>query len=246
MTSDINRNKPTLSIITATYNAASVLPRLIESLRLQTDQDFEWVVADGASSDNTLELLAQVKDLNLAVDSRPDFGIYDALNRAVTMASGKYYLVLGADDRLFPEAVAAFRSAVDDSDVDIITAKVFADGIVHSVRRPWPWLYGQFAYVSSHAVGTAIRKGLHEKFGLYSHRFPMAADQYFLKKVGDSGANIVKADFVAGEFSTEGTSGNDILGALTECFRVQLATGEHRFFQLVIFLARLFKNYRRL
>ena len=44
-----NQPTPTISVITATYNAAAVLPRLIESLAAQTDQDFEWVVADGGS-----------------------------------------------------------------------------------------------------------------------------------------------------------------------------------------------------
>uniref|UniRef100_UPI00344E8CBA glycosyltransferase n=1 Tax=uncultured Thermosynechococcus sp. TaxID=436945 RepID=UPI00344E8CBA len=48
---------PSLSIITATYNAESDLPNLIASLVAQTDADFEWVVADGNSTDRTLELI---------------------------------------------------------------------------------------------------------------------------------------------------------------------------------------------
>ncbi|MEN9258541.1 MAG: glycosyltransferase [Gloeomargarita sp. SRBZ-1_bins_9] len=98
---------PLLSVVTATYNAAHDLPRLIASLAAQTDQDFEWVVADGVSTDGTLELLEQARQKlqRVVVDSRPDFGIYDALNRAVKLASGEYYLVVGADDMLFPEAI---------------------------------------------------------------------------------------------------------------------------------------------
>lgn len=79
----MNKNsthKYKLSVITATYNAIEYLPSLIECLRKQEDQDFEWVVADGASTDGTLELLESITDLNIVITSQEDFGIYDALN----------------------------------------------------------------------------------------------------------------------------------------------------------------------
>src|SRR5699024_1576503 len=91
-----------LSIITATFNAVEYLPTLIESLRKQQDKDFEWVVADGASTDGTLELLESIDDLNIQITSREDFGIYDALNRGIKACSGEFYLVMGADDVLYP------------------------------------------------------------------------------------------------------------------------------------------------
>lgn len=91
---------PLVSIVTATYNAKEYLPRLIASLRNQVNKNFEWVVVDGASTDGTLEILNNVNDINLTVDSRPDNGVYDAFNRAAQIASGNYILFLGADDFL--------------------------------------------------------------------------------------------------------------------------------------------------
>lgn len=71
-----------LSIITATFNTSECLPRLIDSLKLQSDPDFEWIVADGGSTDKTLALVHDAaKTLNVKVDSRSDFGIYDTLNK---------------------------------------------------------------------------------------------------------------------------------------------------------------------
>ncbi len=133
-----------LSIITATYNAAEHLPRLIESLLAQTDQDFEWVVADGASTDGTLELLEQArpKFRRVIVDSRPDFGIYDALNRAVKLSTGKFYLVLGADDELFPGGIEAYKKELMVDDADLISCRYYAGGKLASVRKPrWEFLY---------------------------------------------------------------------------------------------------------
>ena len=132
-----------LSIVTVTLNAAAHLPRLIRSLRSQTDPDFEWVVMDGGSSDGTLALLAQATELPLIWRSEPDFGIYDALNKALRLASGEYYLVAGADDVLDPGAVAGYRRLIEETDADIVTTsvRVGAHRVVHRPRGP-TWLRG--------------------------------------------------------------------------------------------------------
>ena len=87
-----NSFKPLISIVTATYNAAAHLQGLIASIKAQTDRDFEWVVADGSSSDDTLDILKRIEGVSMLVDSQPDYGIYDAFNRAIKLARGDYYL----------------------------------------------------------------------------------------------------------------------------------------------------------
>ena len=245
MNDNINVKRPSISIVTATCNAANHLPRLIDSLRGQTDKDFEWVVADGASEDGTLDMLKAVTDLNVVISSQADSGIYDALNRAIKASSGAYYLVSGADDILYPDAIVSFRTIATEQQPDIINAKVMADGRPGAARRPWPWLYGGFAYVNSHAVGVLIKKSLHQQFGYYSLSYPLVADQLFLKKAGDAGVKTVSSDFFAGEFGMHGSSGKDVLGVITESFRVQLATGENKLVQTALFLVRLIKNFRK-
>jgi len=234
-----------ISIITATYNAAAHLPRLIESLLAQTDQDFEWVVADGGSTDGTLELLEQAKPRfkRLIVDSRPDFGIYDALNRAIRMAGGDYYVVAGADDVLFVNAVADYKSACAASKADFVTARIEVNGsVVGKRKRPWQWLYGQFAHVSGHAVGLAIKRASHRRWGWYSRKLPIAADQLFILSSLKKGASVAEADFVAGSFDVRGTSGQDILGALVEGYRVQVMVGHSLWLQSVLLMLRVFKH----
>jgi len=245
LTTSENNNPVTISIVTATYNAAACLPGLIESLRKQTDQDFEWVVADGASDDDTLTLLNSVSDIKVSISSQADFGIYDALNRAIKASTGEYYLVVGADDVLAPDAIALFREIAHGQHPDLISAKVMAEGRLCRVRQNKPWLYGGFAYVNSHAVGTLIKKSLHDKFGMYSRSYPLVADQLFFKKVGDAGAKIVSADFVAGEYGVQGTSSSDVLGVLTEDFRIQVSTGENKLVQAVLFVLRMIKLFRK-
>lgn len=237
-----------ISIITATYNAATVLPRLIESLRAQTDPDFEWVVVDGVSTDGTLAILSEAGDVVTTFISEHDFGIYDALNKAINKASGDYYLVLGADDMLAPDAIAQYRQAVQTSSEppDLVTAGIRSGGCVLRPLMGKAWLYGMRGYVSGHSVGVLIRRALHEQYGFYSRRLPIAADQYFVKLVADSGARILVCGFVAGTFGHGGVSTTDVAGAHSEFFRVQLHTGENRFVQTLLYFLRLIKNYRRL
>lgn len=235
-----------LSVITATYNAVEHLPKLIESLRNQEDKDFEWVVADGASKDGTLELLQSIKDLNIKISSQEDFGIYDALNRAIKISSGEFYLVVGADDILFSNAIKDYKSAIN-SDFDIITAFVKSEtGISKPCGVNKKWIKAQFSYISCHAVGSIYRKSIHNRVGYYSRKFPIAADQLFILTAIKYGSRISCINEVVGYFNNVGVSSVDAIGAMCEWYRVQLLMGENKFTQTLIFILRLIKNYRKI
>ena len=99
---------PFFTIITSTYNAASTLPRLLDSLASQTCRDFNWIVQDGASSDNTMQIVEQYLNRlpEILADTEKDNGIYDAWNKAINRWNnnlGKWVLFLGADDKLCNE-----------------------------------------------------------------------------------------------------------------------------------------------
>ena len=238
--------KPTkLSVITATYNAEKFLPRGIKSLQEQTDKDFEWIISDGASSDSTLEILKSTEGINIKVISGEDFGIYDALNRGIKACNGEFYLVVGADDELYPNAIKDYKEAIEDS-VDIVTACIDTDnGIIESNSGP-RWLKAQAHYVSGHAVGSIYRKSLHQKLGYYSRKFPIAADQLFVLTAANHGVKIKAIKSIVGKFSNDGVSSVDILGTLCEFYRVQLVMGENKFLQTVLFILRLIKNFGKI
>lgn len=239
--------KPTISVITVTFNAENHLPAMIDSLRAQTDRDFEWIVVDGASTDGTLELIKSACDVVTNWISEPDFGIYHAMNKAVQMASGEYYLVMGADDRLHPEAVAQYRDHAYRSKADIVTAIIMRNGKNERRKPCWPWLYAHHAYVSEHSVGSLIRKSLHENFGLYSKRYSIGADLLFLKKAcSNPETKVIKADFVAGTFGFTGTSRDDRAGAICDYFRGQFETEKHKYFQITLFVTKVLKNARNM
>ena len=234
----------TISVITATWNAESHLPHLIESLRKQTDKNFDWVISDGASTDGTLSLLSDIHDLSLNILSESDFGIYDALNRAVKNIYSDYYLVVGADDWLAPDAIENFRhAAMEENEPDLVAAAFQFGKVIIKPKSGLGWLYGMGGVSSSHSVGLLIRRSLHEKHGMYSQRFPIAADQFFVKSALRGGASITRKLFVSGEFTKRGTSAQDDWGVITELFRVQVETERWIFLQLVLLMLRSLKCY---
>jgi hypothetical protein len=128
----------------------------------------------------------------------------------------------------------------------LVTARVESNGRIQSARRAdRAWLYGQFAHISAHAVGLAIKRSLHDTVGLYSRKYPIAADQWFVMSAVARGAQVSRHDFVAGRFEHAlGTSGQDVLGTLVESFRIQVQLGRSLAVQLVLLLIRVWR-FRR-
>lgn len=91
---------PFFTIITATRNAAATMPRLLASLAGQTYRDFELIIQDGASTDDTVAVAETWRRRlpALRIVSEPDTGIYDAWNKALPRIRGQWVLFLGADD----------------------------------------------------------------------------------------------------------------------------------------------------
>lgn len=239
MSNNENEKRATISVVTATFNAAEHLPGLIESLRGQTDQDFEWVVADGASVDGSLVLLRAVTGINITVSSQADSGIYDALNRAIKLSSGEYYIVAGADDYFHADAIKNYRAAILHSHADIIAANYIYGTRQVRIKR-WPsWMVGQSSYIAGHALATAFKKSLHRLFGEYSGSFPIGSDQYFVLTACKGGASVYEAGFVAGEMGAAGVSSVDRTGVAKEMFRVQRAVGSPYLVQALLLGMRL-------
>lgn len=95
------------TIIIPTLNAATQLNTTLNSLAIQTYRDFQCLVMDGNSSDTTADIVSKHADSipGLEFHSAPDRGIYDAMNKGVSMVKGEYVLFLGAGDSLYNSTV---------------------------------------------------------------------------------------------------------------------------------------------
>jgi glycosyltransferase involved in cell wall biosynthesis len=227
-----------ISIITATYNAADHLPNLIKSLRVQSNQNFEWVVADGCSSDSTLLLLNEIKDMEVIISSQSDFGIYDALNRAIKLSKGDYYVVIGADDVFEHDAIENFSKEIDGVST-VITSPILIKNKIYKLSPLPIFLSGFRAKICGHSIASLFKKSLHEKYGYYSKKYPIAADYDFMMKLIVNNESIKVCNFIAGKFGIDGVSTIDRIGSASEVMRVMVSNGFSTPVQVLIFILRL-------
>jgi glycosyltransferase involved in cell wall biosynthesis len=94
-----------ISIITVCFNSGATIRDTIESVRAQTFNDIEYIVVDGGSSDETLAIIAEYEDFISKVVSEPDGGIYDAMNKGISLATGDFVGILNSDDVFFDNYV---------------------------------------------------------------------------------------------------------------------------------------------
>lgn len=129
-----------ISVITVTFNAASTLERTLKSVKEQTYPHLEHVIVDGKSKDNTVALIQQFAHERMIWLSEPDKGLYDAMNKAASMASGDYLCFLNAGDTFHTSnSIEKMMSSLEEGkEPDIIygeTAIVDNHGVFLHMRR---------------------------------------------------------------------------------------------------------------
>ncbi len=123
--------QPLISIITITFNAAAHLPATMKSVAEQKCSDFEHIIIDGASSDNTLQIARKLGIPSLRILSEPDKGLYDAMNKVLRLAKGKYVLFLNAGDSFHSDDILGKYAAEAMKNPDII----YADTVIVDSQR---------------------------------------------------------------------------------------------------------------
>lgn len=185
--------KPLISLITVSYKSEKTIAETIESILMQTYENIEYIIVDGLSPDNTVQIaksyISSFKDkgYNFKIISEKDRGLYDAMNKGIKLASGDIVGILNSDDFYVDEHViekvaemmTAENSAclyadllyVDESDTDKI------------VRR-WKANKGdfRFGWNPPHPT-TFIRKKTYDKFGLYRIDYKISSDYDILYRI---------------------------------------------------------------
>lgn len=114
-------SRPLISVITITYNASATLPLTMESVAEQTFTDFEHIMVDGASTDDTIIIGRKKGTKSLRIISEQDSGLYDAMNKGIKLARGRYLIFLNSGDKFHaPDTLQAYADAIESKDPDII------------------------------------------------------------------------------------------------------------------------------
>ena len=175
-----------ISIITTSYNSGSTLCDTIESVLRQTYQDIEYLVIDGGSQDNTLELIRNYEPRfggKLRYLSEPDKGIYDAMNKGIGMATGDVLGFLNSDDfythnTTLEQVAQAFMDTRLDAvygDVHYVEPGNLSRCVRYYSSRPFQRRWMRFGLMPAHP-SFYCRREIYARYGGFDITYKVAAD----------------------------------------------------------------------
>ena len=224
----MNNPHPKFSIITVTYNAGKVLEDTIQSVVFQTYRNVEYIIVDGGSTDNTLDVVHKYQERISKVISEPDKGLYDAMNKGIRMATGDYLCFLNAGDELHEnETLQKIVYTLKGKELpDVIygeTAIVDEEGhFLHMRRLSTP----------EHLHWKSFKEGMlvcHQAFltrrelalaNPYDLRYRFSADFDWCIRIMKQSKNLHNTHLTLIDYLNEGMTTQNHKASLKECFRI--------------------------
>lgn len=205
-----------ISIITATYNSGKTVGDTLKSVLAQTYHDYELLVVDGASKDNTLEVVKKMEPLfegRMRYISEPDKGIYDAMNKGIRMATGEVIGILNSDDfYTSDDALACIAWVLENEKVDAVYGDIHYvndEDLKKCVRyyssKPFRRWMMRLGFMPAHP-SFYCRKEVYEKYGAFdAENYRVAADfENLLRLIF---VNKIKTHYISKDFVTMRTGG---------------------------------------
>lgn len=215
-----------ISFIVATFNAGKTLKRCLDSIVPQLNDECELILVDGGSKDNTNEIIDSYGDKIAVHISEPDKGIYDAWNKGVSHASGKWVGFIGADDVLLPNAVNSYLQTIMsttyiDSYDYICAHNEYADkdgNVLQVIGGPAIWSKMRRGMVAAHVASLHNKHNLFETIGGYDLQFHICADYDLLLRKRDK----LKSLFIDSTIARMQTGGMSFsTAAIKEAYRIR-------------------------
>jgi glycosyltransferase involved in cell wall biosynthesis len=219
---------PLVSVVTVCLNAATTIRRSIESVLGQNYRPLEYIVIDGGSTDGTLDIIYEYKNVIHFFSSDRDLGISDAFNKGIMASQGNYIQLLNADDWLPPDKI---EISVGELENNPKAAYVFGDLIIIDENDvPCMRIAGDPTYAKkiskvfprlNHPT-LLVRSEIYRKYGLFDLTLRIAMDYDWLLRIHCSGEYGIYSPNVLVFMRDGGASSN-----WTKSFKEQLHVAVH-------------------
>ncbi|MBR5778865.1 MAG: glycosyltransferase [Bacteroidales bacterium] len=193
--------KSFFSIITICYNSSKTIERTIKSVLAQSYIDFEYIIVDGDSKDNTMDIVKQYEPLfggRLKWVSEPDKGIYNAMNKGILRSTGDVIGIVNSDDWLEPNALQILVDEINQDPSNrekILTGEMlfhYDDG----TTLLFPTSYERYEYFAKrYRMGlnhpaTFVPRSIYDRVGIFDEKFRLYADADFIIRCYEAGVGV--------------------------------------------------------
>lgn len=215
MSSDSPR--PEFTIITVTLNSENTLQRCIDSLKAQKCKDFEYIIVDGVSHDSTLQIIDNNRDLVDTLISEADSGLYDAMNKGISIARGRFVGILNSDDEYLPETLCLIREHLESNSRSQV---IYGDLIMGESKEEK--LAVPFDEISTRMIPhptVFVSLETYRNYGSFNTSYEVAADYELMLRLQSVGARFFKIDAPLATMHPGGFSAKHRLRSVVEtCF----------------------------
>lgn len=195
-----------ISIITVVYNAVDTFQRTINSVVCQKNENIEYIVVDGGSTDGTVELIKKNENNIHYWISEPDNGIYDAMNKGIKMASGDIIGIINADDWYEENAISEVERVFLETDAEIVYGALnyfYEDRTEKSKYVDINYL--PWSMVIPHPA-SFVKREVYDRLGLFNTEYRIAADFEFMNRAFKNHIKFEHVERVYANFSMNGIS----------------------------------------
>ena len=233
---------PNLTIITVAHKNPEGLALLKADIQPALGPNIEWIIKDSGLCEDSLAWGNGIRDESIHFYSKHDLGIYNALNFALSKCKSDFYIVVGSDDSLDAKALLIIDEMIQYGafeNIDVASFPVMINKKIFHRKFMRPHFVSVSGLVSSHSVGTLIRRNLHESVGDYDENYKILADSLFLRRAYEKGAQFKHyKEPVTGCFSTSGISNTQHARRILEAYSYNVACGDPPVLQALIMLLR--------
>lgn len=214
---------PKLSVITVVYNDVKNIERTMMSVLNQTFSRIEYLIIDGGSTDGTVEVIKKHADKLAYFVSEPDRGIYDAMNKGLTQAQGRYVLFMNSGDEIYaPYTVEEVFASQATADIYYGETEMYNQHWKslgrrrHQAPEVFDWKSFQHGMNVSHQA-IYIKRNLVQPFDL---KYKYSADIDWIIKAAKKASNIVNTRMYVAKYLVGGVSKKKHLASLRERFAI--------------------------
>ncbi len=199
---------PKLSIISINYNNLQGLKRTVESVVNQTWKEFEYIIIDGGSTDESVAYIeSQSNNIDYWV-SEQDKGIYNAMNKGIAKATGEYILFLNSGDHFYNNRVLEkYHFIIGEFDLIYFDEFRVGNRFSEIIKYPCKLKFSDLSLGSLSHSNTFIKKNLFDKVGLYDESMRIVSDWKFsILALFKHDCSYLKVDGVLSVFYLDGIS----------------------------------------